>query len=57
MNDLAVVVGMYREILNIDVAFGIFVHKERGNIIVIGGSGTNAASACSLKIKRKQNRQ
>jgi hypothetical protein len=36
--------------LNIDVAFGIFVHRERGNIIVIGGSGTNAASACSLKI-------
>ena len=41
VNNLAVVVGMYREILNVDVAFGIFVHKERGNIIVIGRSGTN----------------
>jgi len=41
VDNLAVVVGMYREILNVDVAFGIFVHKERGNIIVIGRSGTN----------------
>ena len=41
VNNLAVGVGMYREILNVDVAFGIFVHKERGNIIVIGRSGTN----------------
>ena len=41
VNNLAVVVGMYREIVNVDVAFGIFVHKERGNIIVIGRSGTN----------------
>jgi len=41
VNNLAVVVGMYREIFNVDVAFGIFVHKERGNIIVIGRSGTN----------------
>ena len=41
VNNLAVVVGMYREIYNVDVAFGIFVHKERGNIIVIGRSGTN----------------
>jgi nanoRNase/pAp phosphatase (c-di-AMP/oligoRNAs hydrolase) len=41
VNNLAVVVGMYREIYNVDVAFGIFAHKERGNIIVIGRSGTN----------------
>jgi tRNA nucleotidyltransferase (CCA-adding enzyme) len=41
VNNLAVVVGMYREIFDVDVAFGIFVHKERGNIIVIGRSGTN----------------
>ncbi len=30
------VVGVYREILNVDAAFGIFVHQNRGNIIVIG---------------------
>jgi nanoRNase/pAp phosphatase (c-di-AMP/oligoRNAs hydrolase) len=41
VNNLAVVVGMYREIFNVDVAFGIFVHKKRGNIIVIGRSGTD----------------
>ncbi len=41
VNNLAVVVGTYREIFDVDVAFGIFVHKERGNIIVIGRSGTN----------------
>jgi len=41
VNNLAVVVGMYREIVNVDVAFGIFVHRERGNIIVIGRSGSN----------------
>ncbi|MGD9300593.1 MAG: CBS domain-containing protein [Desulfobacterales bacterium] len=41
VNNLAVVVGMYREILDVDVAFGIFVHKERDNIIVIGRSGTD----------------
>jgi len=41
VNNLAVVVGMYREIFNVDVAFGIFLHKERGNSIVIGRSGAN----------------
>ena len=41
VNNLAVVVGMYREILNVDAAFGIFVHPKRGNIIVIGRSGAD----------------
>ncbi|MBL0712922.1 MAG: CBS domain-containing protein [Desulfosarcina sp.] len=41
VNGLAVVVGMYREILNVAAAFGIFVHKNRGNIIVIGRSGAD----------------
>ena len=41
VNNLAVVVGMYREILNVDAAFGIFVHQKRDNIIVIGRSGTD----------------
>lgn len=41
VNNLAVVVGMYREILNVEIAFGIFVHQKRGNIIVIGRSGVD----------------
>ena len=41
VDNLAVVVGMYREILNVDAAFGIFVHPKRGNIIVIGRSGSD----------------
>ena len=41
VNNLAVVVGMYREILNVDAAFGIFVHQKRDNITVIGRSGTD----------------
>ena len=32
---------MYREILNVDAAFGIFVNRKRGNIIIIGRSGTD----------------
>ena len=41
VDNLAVVVGMYREIVNVDAAFGIFVHPKRGNIIVIGRSGSD----------------
>jgi len=41
VNNLSVVVGMYREILNVDAAFCIFGDKKRGNIIVIGRSGTD----------------
>jgi CBS domain-containing protein len=41
VNNLAVVVGMYREIVDVDAAFGIFVHQKRGSIIVIGRSGTD----------------
>ena len=41
VDNLAVVVGMYREILNVDAAFGIFVQPKRGNMIVIGRSGTD----------------
>lgn len=39
VDNLAVVVGMYREISNVDSVFGIFVQQKRGNIIVIGRSG------------------
>ncbi len=38
VNSLSVVVNMFREILNVDAAFGIFVHKETGKCIVIGRS-------------------
>jgi len=41
VNNLSVVVGMYREILNVDAAFCIYDDKKRGNIIVIGRSGTD----------------
>ena len=38
VNSLAVVVGMYREILNVDAAFGIFTDKYRDKCMVIGRS-------------------
>jgi len=40
VNNLSLVVHMYRDILNVDVAFGIFVHSENDKCIVIGRSGT-----------------
>ena len=40
VNNLSVVVHMYRDILNVDVAFGIFVHPENNKCIIIGRSGT-----------------
>jgi len=36
--NLSIVVNMYREILNVDAAFGIFPHVERDLCIVIGRS-------------------
>jgi len=38
VGNLAVVVNMYREIVNVDAAFGIFSDKERTKSIVIGRS-------------------
>jgi len=38
VDSLAVVVGMYREILNVDAAFGVFGIKDQGKCIVIGRS-------------------
>ncbi len=38
INNLSLVVHMYREIVNVDVAVGIFVHRENGKCIVIGRS-------------------
>jgi len=40
INNLSLVVHMYRDILNVDAAFGIFVHKETDKCIVIGRSST-----------------
>jgi tRNA nucleotidyltransferase (CCA-adding enzyme) len=41
VDSLAVVVHMYREILNIDAAIGIFVDKERNKCMVIGRSNVD----------------
>jgi nanoRNase/pAp phosphatase (c-di-AMP/oligoRNAs hydrolase) len=38
VGNLSVVVNMYREIMNVDAAFGIFVNKANGRCIVIGRS-------------------
>ena len=36
VENLAVVVNMYREILDVDAAFGVFINKDRKRSIVIG---------------------
>jgi tRNA nucleotidyltransferase (CCA-adding enzyme) len=41
VDNLAVVVRMYREILNADAAFGIFVNPEKSRCIVIGRSNVD----------------
>jgi nanoRNase/pAp phosphatase (c-di-AMP/oligoRNAs hydrolase) len=41
IQNLAMVVQMYREIVNVDVAFGIFQDVERGKCMVIGRSGVD----------------
>ncbi len=38
VNSLAVVVGMYREILNVDAAFGIFTSRDKEKCMVIARS-------------------
>lgn len=38
VNSLALVVGMYREIINADAAFGIFVNRKKEKTMVIGRS-------------------
>jgi nanoRNase/pAp phosphatase (c-di-AMP/oligoRNAs hydrolase) len=38
VDSLSVVVHMYREVLNVDAAFGIFYNKERGASMIIGRS-------------------
>jgi len=41
VTSLAVVVRMYREILNVDGAFGIFPNKDKNTCIVIGRSSSD----------------
>jgi nanoRNase/pAp phosphatase (c-di-AMP/oligoRNAs hydrolase) len=41
VDNLAVVVQMYREILNVDAAFGIFADTARNNCVVIGRSDSD----------------
>jgi len=42
VESLAVVMRMYREILNVDVAFGVFNNPERKRCMVIGRSDTDS---------------
>jgi nanoRNase/pAp phosphatase (c-di-AMP/oligoRNAs hydrolase) len=48
VNSLAVVVGMYREILNVDAAFGIFTDKYRDKCMVIGRSNIEGFDVGSI---------
>jgi len=45
---LAVVLGMYQDIVNVDAAFGIFTEKEKGHTIVIGRSEVEGLSVGSI---------
>ena len=48
VTNLAVVVDMYREIINADVAFGIFTLKKNGHSIVIGRGREGASNIGSI---------
>jgi len=48
VDSLAVVVRMYREILNVDAAFGIFYNQERKNCMIIGRSNTEGIDIGSI---------
>ncbi len=48
VGNLSVVVHMYREIVNVDVAFGIFVDKRRNKSMVIGRSSTDSINVGSI---------
>jgi len=48
VNNLSLVVNMYRDILNVDAAFGIFVHKDHEKCIVIGRSSVEDISVGSI---------
>lgn len=48
VNSLAVVVGMYREILNVEAAFGIFTTREKDRCMVIARSNTEGLDVGSI---------
>ena len=48
ISNLSLVVHMYREILNLDAAFAIFVHDEHDKCIIIGRSAIEAINIGSI---------
>ncbi len=48
VHNLSVVVHRYREIVNVDAAFGIFLDKSRNVCMVIGRSSTDALNVGSI---------
>lgn len=48
VSNLSVVVHMYREILNVDAAFGIFITKDRKRCMVIGRSSVDGLNIGSI---------
>jgi nanoRNase/pAp phosphatase (c-di-AMP/oligoRNAs hydrolase)/CBS domain-containing protein len=48
VDNLAVVVHMYREILNVDAAFGIFMDEERNRCMIIGRSNADGLDIGSI---------
>jgi tRNA nucleotidyltransferase (CCA-adding enzyme) len=48
VNNLSLVINMYRDILNVDAAFGIFIHKDNDRCIVIGRSNVDDINVGSI---------
>lgn len=48
VSNLSLVVNMYKDILNVDAAFGIFVHKDNEKCIVIGRSSVEDINVGSI---------
>jgi nanoRNase/pAp phosphatase (c-di-AMP/oligoRNAs hydrolase) len=48
VSNLSLVVNMYRDILNVDAAFGIFVHNDNEKCIVIGRSNVEDINVGSI---------
>jgi nanoRNase/pAp phosphatase (c-di-AMP/oligoRNAs hydrolase) len=48
VNSLAVVVGMYREILNVDAAFGIFTNRDKDKCMVIARCNSDSLDVGSI---------
>jgi tRNA nucleotidyltransferase (CCA-adding enzyme) len=48
VGNLSLVVNMYRDILNVDAAFGIFMHDDNDRCIVIGRSNVDAINVGAI---------